>query len=135
MHHHLATLPEFLAWFGTAAAMLATFLVLYGLLTPWNDLRLIRAGNLAVTYGVSGAMLGYAVVLAAIISGAVSRLDLALWAGVGLAVQLLALGVGRLLLGPGLRADMEAGRLSSGVLLGALALAAGIVNAATMLTE
>ena len=51
----------------------------------------------------------------------------------GLAVQLLALGAGRLLLGPGLRGAIEAGKVAPGAVLGALALAAGIINAATML--
>ena len=133
MTHHLATLPDFLSWFATAAAMLAAFGLLYGLATPWRDLALIRAGNAAAACGWSGALLGYALVLAAIISGAQSQLDLLQWGGVGLAVQLLALGAGRLLLGPGLRGAIEAGKVAPGAVLGALALAAGIINADTML--
>lgn len=133
MTHHLATLPDFLSWFATAAAMLAAFILLYGLVTPWRDIRLIRAGNAAAVCSWSGAVLGYAVVLAAIISGASSQQDLLQWGGIGLAVQLLALGAGRMLLGPGMRAAIEAGQVAPGVVLGVLALAAGIINAATML--
>ena len=133
MTHHLATLPDFLTWFATAAAMLAVFMLLYGRVTPWHDMRLIRAGNAAAACGWAGAVLGYALVLAAIISGAHSELDLLQWGGVGMVVQLLALGVGRLLLGPGLHASIEAGQVAPGAMLGALALAAGIINAATML--
>lgn len=131
--HYLAMLPQFLVWFGVAAAMMVAFVLLYNWLTPWHDLALIRQGNLAATCSLSGAMLGYALVLASIISGASSRGDLVSWGVVGVVVQLLAYGVGRLVLGPGLRARMEAGELAAGVMLGALAMAAGIINAATML--
>ncbi len=133
MTQHLATLPDFLSWFATAAAMLAAFGLIYGLVTPWSDIRLIRAGNAAAACSWSGAVLGYALVLAAIISGASSQQDLLLWGGVGLAVQLLALGAGRMLLGPGMRAAIQAGQVAAGAVLGVLALAAGIINAATML--
>ena len=133
MIHHLATLPDFLSWFATAAAMLAAFVVLYGVATPWHDIRLIRAGNAAAACGWAGAVLADALVLAAIISGASSQQDLLSWGAVGLVVQLLALGAARLLLGPGLRPGIEAGQMAFGAVLGALALAAGIINAATML--
>jgi putative membrane protein len=131
--HYLAMLPQFVLWFSVAFGMLTLFVMLYNWLTPWHDVALIRQGNVAAACSFSGAMLGYAIVLASIISGATSRGDLLSWGVVGVVVQLLAYGVGRLMLGPGLRARMEAGDLASGVLLGALALAAGIINAATML--
>ena len=133
MPHHLAALPDFLSWFATAAAMLGGFVALYSFVTPWSDIRLIRSGNAAAACGWSGAVLGYALVLAAIISGASSHADLLSWGAVGLVVQLLALGAGRLLLGPGLRTAIEVGQVAHGAVLGALALAAGVINAATML--
>ena len=133
MMHYLTMLPQFAIWFSVAAGMLTAFILLYNWLTPWHDMALIRRGNVAAACSFSGAMLGYSVVLASIISGATSRGDLLSWGIVGVFVQLLAYGVGRLMLGAGLRARMEAGDLASGMLLGALALAAGIINAATML--
>jgi len=131
---YLANLPLFLTWFALAAAMLAVFAVLYSLCTPWGELKLIRAGNIAAASSFSGAIIGYAVVLAAIISGATSRGDLLAWGLVGFMVQLMALGVARLLLGRGLREHIRQGQVASGLFLGALSLAAGIINAATMLT-
>jgi len=132
--HYLTNLPLFLTWFGLAAAMLVAFAVLYSLCTPWGEIRLIRAGNLAAACSFSGAIIGYAVVLASIISGATSRADLLAWGAVGFVVQLLALGIARLLIGRGLREHMREGQVASGLFLGALSLAAGIINAATMLT-
>lgn len=132
--HYLENLPLFLTWFGLAVAMLVGFAFLYAMMTPWGEIRLIRQGNLAAASSFSGAILGYAVVLASIISGATSRTDLVAWGLVGLAVQIVALGAARLLLGRGLRQHIRDGQVASGVFLGALSLAAGILNAATMLT-
>lgn len=131
--HHLANLPEFIAWFALAAGMLVAFVAVHGLVAPWAEWALLRAGNIAATAAWAGALLGYALVLAAIISGAQSHLDLLSWGVVGLAVQLLALGCGRLILGPAMRARVEAADPATGLVLAALALAAGIINAATML--
>lgn len=131
---YLENLPLFLTWFGLAAAMLLGFAFLYAMLTPWGEIRLIRQGNVAAAASFSGAIIGYAIVLAAIISGATSRTDLLAWGLVGLAVQIVALGVARLVLGRGLRQHIRDGQVASGIFLGALSLAAGILNAATMLT-
>ncbi len=133
MLQYFSTLPAFLTWFPIAAALLAAFGWVYHRVTPWHELNLIREGNLAAAVGYSGALLGYALVLASVMASANSRADLLIWAVIGLLVQLLALGVARLVLGPGLRGRIEAGELASGVLVGVIALAAGIINAATML--
>jgi len=131
--HYLSTLPAFLTWFPIAAGLLLAFGWAYHRITPWHELNLIREGNLAAACGYCGALLGYALVLASVMASATSRADLLIWAIIGFAVQLAALGVARLVLGPGLRGRIEAGELASGLLVGVIALAAGIINAATML--
>lgn len=133
MLHYLETLPLFLTWFPVAGAMLIGFGAIYSAITPWHEVRLIRAGNPAAALSFSGAILGYALVLASVISGATSRGDLLVWGVIGLLVQLLVLVVARLVLGAGLKGRMEAGQAATGGFLGAMALAAGIINAATML--
>jgi putative membrane protein len=133
MLHYLQTLPLFLTWFPIAAAMLVGFGAIYSAITPWHELRLIRAGNPAAALSFSGAILGYALVLASVISGATSRADLLVWGAIGLVVQLLVLLLARLVLGAGLAERLEAGQASTGGFLGAMALAAGIINATTML--
>ena len=61
----------------------------------------------------------------------VGLLDMAVWGLIALVVQLLAYGAGRLLL-PDLARAIPAGQVATGVLLGALSLAIGILNAACM---
>lgn len=133
MTNYLATLPAFLTWFPISALLLALFAAVYLRITPWHELRLIRAGNSAAAASFAGALLGYALVLASVLAHAVSRGDLLVWGVIGLLVQVLAFFVARLLLGPHLTRRMEEGQVASGLLLGAISLAAGILNAATMI--
>lgn len=134
MPNYLSTLPAFLTWFPIGAALLAAFAAIYIRITPWAELRLIRAGNAAAAASFSGALLGYALVLASVLTQAVSRGDLLTWGIIGLVVQVTAFFVGRALLGGDLARRMEEGQVSSGVLLGAISLSAGILNAATMVS-
>jgi len=132
MPEYLSTLPAFLTWFPIGAALLVAFAAIYIRITPWAELRLIRAGNAAAAASFSGALLGYAIVLASILVHAISRGDLLTWGIVGLLVQVGAFLLGRLLLGGDLTRRIEEGQVSSGVMLGTISLAAGILNAATM---
>lgn len=132
MTNYLATLPAFLTWFPVCAILLAGFAAIYIRVTPWAELRLIRAGNIAAAVSFSGALLGYSLVVASVMLHAVSRVDLLVWGIVGLVVQVAAFYVARLLLGEDLPHRMEEGQLSSGVMLASTSLSAGTLNAATM---
>ncbi|UPY34927.1 DUF350 domain-containing protein [Sediminicoccus sp. KRV36] len=133
MTQYLATLPAFLTWFPISALLLAAFGALYLRVTPWHELRLIRAGNAAAAASFAGALLGYALVLASVLAHAVSRGDLLVWGLIGLVVQVLAFFVARLLLGADLTRRMEEGQVASGLFLGVISFAAGMLNAATMI--
>ncbi|MBY0335526.1 MAG: DUF350 domain-containing protein [Acetobacteraceae bacterium] len=132
---YLATLGNFLTWFPILAALLAGFGAIYLQLTPWRELRLIRAGNAAAAISFGGALIGYALVLASVTAHAISRGDLVVWSVVGLVVQVAAFLVARLVYGAALRARMEEGCLGAGVFLAAVSLSAGVLNAASMIYE
>jgi len=131
--NYLATLPAFLTWFPISIALLAGFAAIYIRITPWAELRLIRAGNAAAAASFAGALLGYALVMASVLANAVSRGDLLTWGVIGLLVQVLAFYVARWLLGADLARRIEEGQVSSGLLLGTVSLAAGMLNAASMI--
>lgn len=133
MTNYLATLPAFLTWFPISIGLLAVFATLYVWMTPWHELRLIRAGNAAAATSFAGALLGYALVLASVLAHAVSRGDLLVWGVIGLLVQVLAFFAARLLLGRDLTRRMEDGQVASGLFLGTISFAAGILNAAAMI--
>lgn len=132
MTNYLATLPGFLTWFPLCALLLAGFAAIYIRVTPWAELRLIRAGNVAAALSFSGAILGYSLVVASVMLHAVSRADLVVWGIVGLVVQVIAFYVARMLLGGDLPRRMEEGQLSSGIMLASTSVSAGTLNAATM---
>ncbi|MBS1224962.1 MAG: hypothetical protein H6R24_1640 [Proteobacteria bacterium] len=127
----LAGLPSFLFYFATAIGLLVLFVAAYIFITPYQEIALIRAGNAAAAAGLGGAILGFVLPLASAIAHSVSLLDMAVWGLVALLIQLLAYGVSRLLL-PNLARNIPAGHIASGVFVGILSLAIGILNAACM---
>lgn len=127
----LAGLSAFVLYFSLAVGLLLLFVLLYAALTPQAEWRLIKANNSAAAIAFGGAVLGFAVALASAAVHAVSLLDFALWALIGLVAQLLAFAVVRLLL-RGLPGRISAGELASGIILACFALAIGLLNAACM---
>mgnify|MGYP000937304851 FL=1 len=127
----LAGLTSFLSYFAAAIGLLVLFLLSYVLITPYREFALIRQGNPAAAASLSGAMLGFVLPLASAIAHSASLPDMAIWGSVALVVQLLAYLVARLVL-PDLARDIPAGKVATGVFLGALSLAVGILNAACM---
>ena len=129
---YLATLPDFLSWFATAAAMTGFFMLIYIWLTPWREIQLVRAGNAAAALSFTGTLTGYVLVLCNVMRHSVSRTDMLSWGLVALVVQLLALLGARLIIGPALRERMERGDLAVGIVVAGLSIAFGLLNAATM---
>ena len=124
-------IPAFLLYLVVSFALLALFVVVYLWITPYRELTLVREGNAAAAASLSGAILGFVIPLAHAVIQAVSIGELALWALLALVVQLLVFFVMTRIL-PGLARDIPAGRVAPGILLGALSLASGILNAACM---
>jgi putative membrane protein len=71
------------------AALLAVGCLVYGLLTPHREIQLIREGNAAAALSLSGVMLGLAIPLAASLAASASTIEVALWGGVVVVVELL----------------------------------------------
>ena len=124
-------IPAFLLYLVASFALLALFVAVYISITPYRELTLVREGNAAAAASLSGAILGFVIPLAHAVVQAVSLGDMALWALLALVVQLLVFFVTTRLI-PGLARDIPAGKVAPGILLGALSLATGILNAACM---
>jgi len=128
----LSSLPAFATYFAVAIALLAGFLGLYALITPYNELELIRAGNAAAATSLSGALLGIALPVAVAVAVSHSVAVMVGWGVVACVIQLLAFLAARLIL-PHLVADIPAGRQASAIFLAALSLGVGIINAACII--
>jgi putative membrane protein len=122
------SLPAFASYFLTAVVLLGVFAVLYDLVTPYNELALIREGNTAAAITLGAAVIGFALPIA--VSVAVSHNLYAMigWAVVAGAVQLLVYVAARLAL-PRLNEAIPQGKIASGIFLASLSLGVGILNA------
>jgi putative membrane protein len=61
---------------GTSAGLAVLFLFLYTRITPYKEFVLIRAGNRAAAYALSGSLIGFVLPLYAVITHTSSLIDL-----------------------------------------------------------
>ncbi len=123
--------PPFIIYFGVSAAMLIVFCAIYLRLTPYREVSLIKEGNAAAAASFSGAIIGFTLPLAHAVAQAANLVDMLIWGGIALVVQLASYVLVRVLI-PGIAKDIPAGKAAPGIFLGAVAIAAGILNAACM---
>ncbi len=127
----LTNLPLYLAFLGTSLGLLVVALTIYVMLTPYHEIRLIREGNAAAAASLGGTAIGMAIVLYSTASSTFSVVELAVWGGLGLVGQLFVFLVVSIVI-PGLKQGIEDNRVSYGVVLGALSIAMGILNAGAL---
>ena len=126
-----AGFDDFLVYLAVALVLLALFIVIYIRVTPYREMALIREGNMAASFSLSGAILGFIVPLAASIQHSVSLVDMAIWGLIAMVVQIAAFVVVKLLI-PSITEDIPAGKGAQGFFLGSLSLGVGLLNAACM---
>ena len=127
----LSGLTSFLVHFVAAIVLMALFTVIYVRVTPYPEFRLIREGKTAPAISFSGALLGFVIPLASAIVSSVSFLDMVIWAGVALVVQILVFLVLRGIFGE-LCHDIAENMTAPAILLAVLSLAAGLLSAACL---
>ncbi len=127
----LGGVDGFLLHFLASVVLVGAFSLLYVRITPYAEFRLIRAGKVAPAVSFSGALLGFVIPLASAVAQSVSFLDMLVWSGIALAVQILVFLALRACFGDLCRGIAD-DRLAPALLLGVLSLAAGILNAACM---
>jgi putative membrane protein len=126
-----AGFDNFLVYLGVSLALLYLYVWIYIRVTPWAEMALIRAGNMAAAFSLSGAILGFIVPLSAAVRFSVNLVDMVIWGVIALVVQVVAFVVVKLLV-PTLSRDIEAGNQAQGFFLGAVSLGVGLLNASCM---
>ena len=124
-------LPVFLGHFGVALLMLGIGVVLYLLITPVNEYRLIKAGNTSAALTLGAAMLGISISLGAALAGSVNLWDIVIWGSVAILLQLAVFFlVDRVLsdLAHRIRAD----EMSAALILASTKLSIALLNAAAI---
>lgn len=122
------SLPAFAGFFLSAAALLAAFVAIYILVTPYSEISLIRSGNEAAAISLGGAVVGFALPIAVSVAVSHNLYAMVGWGVVSGAVQLLTYVAARVAL-PQINQNIPQGKLASGIFLASLSIAAGILNA------
>jgi putative membrane protein len=127
----LMGLDKFAMYFASSLVMMGVFIAVYLRVTPYHEIELIRAGNVAAAASLSGSVIGFALPLASAVIFSASLQDMLMWGVIALIGQLVGYFVVKLLI-PHLTADIPEGKLAPGIFLGAVSIAIGILNAACM---
>ncbi|HEX3062844.1 MAG TPA: DUF350 domain-containing protein [Usitatibacter sp.] len=131
MFDSFAGIDAFLAYLAVALALLGAFLYVYTRITPWDDFGLIRSGNMAASFSLTGAVLGFIAPLASAVQHSANLVDLAIWGVVALLTQVVAFIAVKLIM-PSVTREIPAGNGAQGFFLGSLSLAVGLLSAACM---
>ncbi len=135
MHTVLGTLglglPVLVTQFLVTLGLLGVGVLCYGAVTPFNELRLIRSGNNAAGIVLAGTLLALAIPLSVTLATSLVVLDIVIWGGVALLIQLLAFGLATVLIRD-LRRMIEEGNTAAAALLVGIQLAVALLNAGAM---
>jgi putative membrane protein len=112
----------------TAAALVLAFFVVYTRVTPYDEVHLIREGNIAAALSLGGSLIGFSATIASALVHTADYYQFAGWAFGAMVTQLLVWVLATRLLRMS-KDQIEADNCAFGGLLGAISLSIGIVNA------
>jgi len=128
----LRGVDDFLLYFATALIAEAIFVFLYMAVTPHDEVKLIKDGNVAAAVALAGAVLGFTLPLASAISHNVSLLGTVAWAVVALVVQFAVFLITNLALRDLARRIAE-GNVAAGITVAVASVAVGTLSAVCMI--
>jgi putative membrane protein len=117
--------------FLASLGLLAVFITLYSFMTAHREMTMIRLGNKAAALSLGGAIVGFVIPVSKAVAQSISLTDLIVWAAIAFVAQMLAYAIAAGLV-PHLHKAIAEDHIASGILLAALAVAIGILNAAAM---
>lgn len=127
----LSGLVDFFSYFGMSIVFVVLFCQIYCWITPYNELKLVKEGNLAPAISFGGALVGFTLPLYSAITHSVSFIDMLIWGVIAMIVQLAVFSIVRLFF-KGLVRDIESNQIASATLLAFFSLSIGILNAASI---
>src|SRR5579875_3803630 len=124
-------LPVLAIQFAVALGLLGVGAACYMAVTPFNEVRLIRNGNNAAGIVAAGTLVALAIPLSVTLATSLVTLDIVIWGGIALVIQLLAFALATTFI-RGLRGMIEAGNSAAATLLVGIQLAVALLNAGAM---
>ena len=132
LHGFGASALAFVVAFVAAGLFTVIFKVVYQWVTPYNEGKLIREGNVAAALALGGALVGYVLPLASALSNTVTLLEFCAWAALSGVIQIAAFSLVRTVAMKDVGTRIEKGEIAAGVYLLSISLAVGVLNAACM---
>ena len=128
----ISGLYDFLRYFGSAACLVGLYVLIYCLATAHDEFELIRRNVVSAALAFGLSLLGFSLPLASAIAHSQSILDCIVWGLVALVIQVLVYWIVRLVI-PRLSERIAGGEMAAALFLGTASLAAGVINAASMI--
>jgi putative membrane protein len=128
----LAGLPAFLVYFCTGLVAVVGYLFVYTRITVHNEFQLIRDNDPAAAIALGLSLLGFVLPVVSSIAHAGSVVDCLIWSAIALIVQIVVFFLVKIPV-PNLSARIASGELAPAIWLGLSSLAAGALNAASMI--
>ena len=128
----LAGLPAFLVYFCTGLVAVVAFLFVYTRITPHDEFQLIRDNVPSAAIALGLSLLGFVLPVVSAIAHSGHVWDCLIWSAVALIVQISVYFIVRIPV-PNLSGRIASGELAPAIWLGLASLAAGALNAASMI--
>jgi putative membrane protein len=122
-------LPQMFGHAAIIVALLVAGVLLYIKLTPYDDMKLVKEGNIASAISLFSIIVGLAIPLALCLAQVSAIADILFWGSFTVAIQLFAFKVCDWMLSD-LSGRIERGEISAAIVLLAVKLAAALINSA-----
>jgi len=124
-------LPFFVIHSATSLVMLLVGIFIYTLITPHDELKLIREGNVAAATTLGGAIVGLSLPVAFSMASSMNVWDIVVWGVIALLFQLAAFRLVDLFL-KDLSQRIENGEMGPAIILVSFKLATAAINSAAI---
>lgn len=129
----LAGLASFAMYFAISIVYLFIFKIVYAFVTPHDEWKLVKEQqNVSAAIGFGGAMIGFSLALASAASNSLGLVDFTIWGVVAVLAQSFAFALLRFTFMPKIAERISNNEMSAGVMLAAVSVAVGLLNAACM---
>jgi len=128
---NISELISFFKYFFIAAVLIGAYVIIYIIITPHAEIKLIRENNSSAAVAFSGSLMGFSLPIAIIIAHSSTLISCLVWGIIALLTQIFVFFIARVLI-PEMPKKIEKGELASGIWLGMASLIGGIINAACM---
>ena len=124
-------LPFLISHFVISVGIFLLGLWIYTVVTPMNELALIRGGNIAASISLLGACIGISIPLAICLASSVNAIDIIVWGSIAVILQLVCFKVVDLFL-KDLSKRIIDGEVGVSIVLASFKISIALLNAAAL---